>query len=71
MLFNSITFLIFFAVVYGLYLMMGHKAQNRLLLVAGYVFYGVWDARFLRLLLASFICFATATRWRVGCGIRI
>ena len=53
MLFNSPTFFVFFAIVYLLYLQLPHRAQNRLLLVASYVFYGWWDWRFLTLILLS------------------
>ena len=53
MLFNSLAFLIFFAIVYATYRVLPHRWQNRLLLVAGYVFYGWWDARFLFLLAFS------------------
>ncbi len=55
MLFNSTTFLLFFAVVYPLYLLLFrfHKAQNALLFVASLVFYGFWDYRFLGLLAIS------------------
>ncbi len=51
MLFNSWQFAGFFAVVYGLYLVLSHKWQNRLLLAASYIFYGTWNWRFLGLLL--------------------
>ena len=52
MIFNSLAFVSFFVVVYGLYLALQHhhRAQNRLLLVASYVFYGYWDWRFLSLI---------------------
>jgi alginate O-acetyltransferase complex protein AlgI len=50
MLFNSIDFILFFAVVYGLYLVLNHRAQNWMLLVASNFFYGCWDWRFLFLL---------------------
>lgn len=50
MLFNSWTFAVFFLVVYSLYVSFGHRAQNILLLVASFVFYGWWDWRFLGLL---------------------
>lgn len=53
MVFNSLLFLAFFAVVYALYAGLSHRAQNRMLLVASYVFYGSWDWRFLSLILAS------------------
>jgi D-alanyl-lipoteichoic acid acyltransferase DltB (MBOAT superfamily) len=53
MLFNSLQFIVFFVFVYVLYLFLGRKAQNRMLLVASYVFYGSWDWRFLSLIFAS------------------
>lgn len=53
MLFNSLTFLIFFSVVFSLYLILPHRGQNRLLLAASYLFYGAWDWRFLFLLMFS------------------
>lgn len=53
MLFNSINFWIFFAIVYVLYLTFKHKWQNRMLLVASYFFYGSWDWRFLSLIFIS------------------
>ena len=55
MLFNSYTFLLFFAITYVLYLAArrSKSAQNILLLVASYVFYGAWDWRFLSLIVAS------------------
>jgi len=55
-LFNSFNFGFFLVVVYTLYWSIGvtnRKAQNILLLLASYVFYGLWDWRFLFLLLAS------------------
>ncbi|MCP4726509.1 MAG: MBOAT family protein [bacterium] len=60
MLFNSFQFAFFFLAVYSLYLISNHKWQNRLLLVASYLFYGAWDWRFLSLIIVStildFIC---------------
>jgi D-alanyl-lipoteichoic acid acyltransferase DltB (MBOAT superfamily) len=55
LLFNSVIFVAFFAVVYGLYRSLPHRAQNRMLLVASYVFYGSWDWRFLSLIWISTI----------------
>jgi len=52
-LFNSFTFWAFYAVVFILYWRLPHKWQNRLLLVASYVFYGAWDWRFLSLIVIS------------------
>jgi len=61
--FNSLQFVWFFAIVYGLYRLLplvssarrAHRAQNWLLLVASYYFYAAWDYRFVALLLASTI----------------
>ena len=53
MLFNSWSFIPFLLTVLGLYYALPHRAQNRLLLVASYVFYGAWDVRFLGLLIFS------------------
>lgn len=53
MVFNSLVFLVFFVVVYTLYRVFSHRWQNRLLLVASYLFYGWWDWRFLGLILIS------------------
>lgn len=56
MLFNSFDFGFFLVIVYFAYWGIGtkrRKAQNLLLLVASYVFYGSWDWRFLFLLMAS------------------
>ena len=54
MTFTTLTFLLFLVVVFSLYwLVPTLKAQNRLLLVAGYVFYGWWDWRFCGLMLLS------------------
>jgi len=53
MLFNSLEFGVFFAVVFAIYAMLRHRAQNLLLLAASYVFYGAWDWRFLGLILLS------------------
>jgi len=43
MLFNSLVFLAFMAVVLLLYPRLRHRAQNYFLLVASYTFYGYWD----------------------------
>jgi len=56
MLFHSIQFILFFAIVYWLY----HRAktlilQNSILLIASYIFYSAWDARFLSLIIVSTI----------------
>ncbi len=53
MIFNSLTFLVFLVIVYGLYWRLDRRRQNILLLIASYVFYGWWDWRFLSLIIAS------------------
>lgn len=53
MLFNSFIFWLFFLIVIILYWRFSHTAQNRLLLVASYIFYGFWDYRFLSLIFLS------------------
>jgi D-alanyl-lipoteichoic acid acyltransferase DltB (MBOAT superfamily) len=61
MLFNSIDFATFFAIVYLLYWVLPFRWQNRMLLAAGYVFYGWWDVRFLFL-----IAFSTTVDFTIG-----
>lgn len=68
MVFNSIAFLIFFAVFYFMYWALNNKStiffRNAFILIASYVFYGWWDARFLGLIaLSSLIDYA------VGLGL--
>ena len=56
MLFNSFAFAIFLPLVFIVYWFILNKnlfAQNLLILISGYVFYGWWDWRFLFLLLFS------------------
>ncbi|MBW1685637.1 MAG: MBOAT family protein [Deltaproteobacteria bacterium] len=53
MLFNSLAFFVFLALVYAVYRLLPHRAQNRWLLAASYFFYGAWDWRFLGLILLS------------------
>lgn len=72
MLFNSFDFAIFFAIVYCLYWAMGRKyhAQNALLLVSSFLFYGWWDVRFLYLFVLTtvvdFVCALMIARGEVG-----
>jgi alginate O-acetyltransferase complex protein AlgI len=53
--FNSATFLVFFSILYPLYLLLrSHgRAQNLLLLVGSYVFYGFFQPAFVALLIVS------------------
>ena len=53
MIFNSITFLIFLALVLPTYYRLRQRGQNIFLLLASYVFYGWWNWRFVSLLLFS------------------
>lgn len=53
MRFDSIEFWVLFSVFFVCYWRAGQKSQNRLLLLAGYAFYGSWDLRFLPVLLFS------------------
>jgi alginate O-acetyltransferase complex protein AlgI len=64
MIFNSAEFIIFFVLVYTAYHLLPFRGQNRLLIVAGYVFYGWWDIRFLCLL-----AFSTALDY--SCGLML
>ena len=58
MLFNSVSFVLFLGLVLALYYCLERKWQNRLLLVASYVFYGAWDWRFLGLIwFITLICY--------------
>ncbi|MFT5731574.1 MAG: D-alanyl-lipoteichoic acid acyltransferase DltB (MBOAT superfamily) [Planctomycetota bacterium] len=64
MIFNSLYFLWFFALVWSLYWLLRKSVrwQNLLLLGASYFFYGYWDWRFLGLILFS-------TLVDFGCGL--
>lgn len=55
MLFNSIAFLVFLPIVFIAYwfVFKQRKAQNIVILIASYYFYGCWDWRFLSLIILS------------------
>lgn len=56
MLFNSSAFILFFLIFFSLYWFITRrnlKAQNLLILIGSYIFYGWWDWRFVFLLLLS------------------
>ncbi|GGZ53541.1 O-acyltransferase [Mesonia mobilis] len=57
MLFNSLDFAIFLPIVFALYWLLQKqlKLQNLLIAIASYIFYGMWDWRFLFLILFSTI----------------
>src|SRR3974390_2710738 len=50
MVFNSLIFLVFLALVLPVYYRLSHRAQNWFLLFASWCFYGWWGYRFLSLL---------------------
>jgi len=59
MLFNSLTFLVFFVSVYGIYwLLRGWDARKNLLLAASYLFYAAWNPPYIFILL-----FSTSLDW--------
>jgi len=66
MIFTSVQFAIFFAIVYSLYRFLPHRAQNWLLLLASYVFYAAWDWRFLSLLIGSTLIDFSLARYISG-----
>ena len=76
MLFNSLDFAIFLAIClplyFALYALGAHRLQNRMLLIASYVFYAAWDWRFCFLIALSTTvdyCVARAMQgssWRKG-----
>ena len=54
MLFNSLTFVVFFVVVVSAYWMMGSwRGRKNLLLIASYIFYGAWNPPFAALLFST------------------
>lgn len=56
MLFNSVEYLLFLPIVFFIYVLAGFhslRAQNIVLIAAGYVFYGWWDWRFLSLIILT------------------
>lgn len=67
MLFNSIDFAIFLPIVFILYWFVAErniKLQNLIVVIASYVFYGMWDWRFL-----SLIFFSSFVDYLVGIGL--
>lgn len=66
MVFNSLTFIVFFAVILGIYYLPLKWATHKIiLLTASYIFYGVWNPPFVIVLFfTTFIDWFTA--WRMG-----
>lgn len=63
MLFNSVEFVLFLALVLLVYPRLGLRGQNWLLLIASCIFYGWWDYRFLSLMgLSAGIDYVVALR---------
>lgn len=58
MLFNSLEFLLFLPIVFGIYWLLRDSLrwQNLFVVVASYVFYGWWDWRFLILIAFTSFC---------------
>ena len=52
MVFNSIGYIIFFPIVLLCYYIVPQKLKNTWLLLASYVFYGIWNVKYCILLLA-------------------
>ena len=69
MLFNSVTFLLFFIVFFILYWAVNNKlnvtARNAFTIVSSYLFYGWWDWRFL-----SLIAFSSAVDFSIGLALK-
>ncbi|WP_460217915.1 MBOAT family O-acyltransferase [Psychroserpens sp. MEBiC05023] len=66
MIFNSLEFAIFLPLVFSLYwfVLKGKlRAQNFLIVIASYVFYGWWDWRFLSLILFSTLVDYSIGKW--------
>lgn len=66
MLFNSVQFALFFVAVLALHWAARPRWRNPILLAASYLFYGMWDWRFLGLLLVSTIVDYSVARMLEG-----
>jgi len=53
MLFNSLEFFFFFLIVYSVYLLLKHSAQNKFLIIASCIFYASWNWKYLGLMFIS------------------
>ena len=66
-LFHTVQFFGFFAVVWLIARVLPHRAQNVFLVLASYVFYATWDPRFLALvMLSTSVDFVVAQRIRAA-----
>ena len=68
MLFNTLQFGVFFALVLTLYTLLSHRRQNAMLLVASYFFYACWDWRFVSLILISTVVDFYVGAWLHRCA---
>lgn len=70
MLFNSLTFLVFFSIVYPIFWTLpGWPAKKRLLLAASYLFYAAWNPPYALIILGSTIVDFELARW-IGKAIK-
>jgi len=71
---TSLNYFAFIILVYLVYLILPHRKQNILLLVASYIFYATWDIRFLFLIILStainYCCGYTITNGRLTARAR-
>ncbi|MGI9600385.1 MAG: MBOAT family O-acyltransferase [Acidimicrobiales bacterium] len=65
MVFNSLTFAVFFIVFFAMYWAFPPRWRTALLLVGSYIFYGWWDWRFL-----SLIALSTVVDYSIGLGMK-
>ncbi len=71
MIFNSVTFVVFLAIVLPLHWLVPPSRRNLVLLAASYVFYGWWDWRFLGLIaLSTVVDFIIGQRLAAAVGER-
>src|SRR5437667_9060009 len=63
MLFNTLQFFVFLAVVVGLFYMLPQAWRKYLLLAASYFFYASWNPKFIALLLTLTVIDFTAGIW--------
>src|SRR5206468_11047397 len=63
MLFNTLPFFVFLAVVVGLFYMLPRAWRKYLLLAASYFFYASWNPKFIALLLALTVIDYSAGLW--------
>jgi len=65
--FNSLQYALFLPVVFVIYWQLGRRAQNLLLLFASWLFYGLWDWRFLGLMWLTTVVDYLVGRYLADC----